>query len=181
MQIMVGRPRKTGRRQPNGQLARTYVNPKAQVAAQPHRLAVVAKFREWPEAESEFGRAMIRGVFTPAQFEAGKRYIELGSQMRAVYDAPSPNPQGVDLTRVGASYGHGMPSHVAAAIKDRYNKAFEKAAEAGSRATRAMKQHVILDAPIGDFETLKLLKSALDKLVKHFGIDERLQISESRT
>ena len=55
IQIMVGRPRKSGRRQPNGQLARGYVNPKAQVCAQPHRVVVMAKYRDRPEAESNFG------------------------------------------------------------------------------------------------------------------------------
>lgn len=178
---MVGRPRKTGKRQPNGQLARTYVNPKAQAASQPHRKAVPRKFREWPEAESEFGRAMIRGVFTPAQFEAGMRYSALASQLRAVYDIPSPTPSGIDLTRVGVSYGREMPSHVAASIKQRAKLAFEACAEAHYQATRAVKKYVIMDEPIADFDTLKLLKSALDKLVTHFGIDPRMQISKSRT
>lgn len=123
---------------------------------------------------------MIRGVFTPAQYEAGQRYIELGAQIRAVYDIPSPNPTGIDLTRVGVSYGREMPSHVAAAIKERYNRAFEACAEAGYRATRAVKQHVILDKPIGDFATLDLVKNALNKLIHHFGLDENLQISKSR-
>lgn len=181
IQIMVGRPRKIGKRQPNGQLARAYINPKAQVAAQPHRLSVVAKYREYPEAESEFGRMMLRGVITPAQLAAGIAFAESAAGFRAVYDIPSPNPSGIDLARVGASQGVSMPSHVADALKLRYRRAFEAAMEAGDKAQRAVKNHAVLDKPVGDFETLRLLKNGLDKLVKHFGIDPKLQISKGRT
>src|SRR5687768_5485993 len=53
--IMVGRPRKIGKRERNGRIARTYENPKAQVANQPHRRGVVVQLRECEEAGTEFG------------------------------------------------------------------------------------------------------------------------------
>lgn len=176
---MVGRPRKTGRRQPNGQLARTYINPKSRVAGQPHRQAVPKKFQEWPEAESEFGRMMLNGWITPAQFEAGKQYAALVARYRAAIMAPSPNPSGIDLGGVRTGNGSGMTDDTARAIKRAYDAAFESCGPV--RLQKAIAHHVIHDRKIGDFDTRKLLKIGLDKLVVHFGIDRRLQISKSRT
>ena len=175
--IMVGRPRKIGKRERNGRIARVYENPKAQVAAQPHRLDVLSKYREWPEVESEFGRLMLRGGITPAQKEAGEAYARLAAALRAVYDAESPNPRAIDLTNVRGSNGREITSEEAEQIKERSRRAFEACGEAGNRAPRAVKEHVILDRPVADFETLKVLKSGLDKLVTFFGIDRSLQIS----
>lgn len=177
IQIMVGRPRKSGRRKPSGRLAQAYVNPKAQVAAQPHRRSVPVKFRELSDAESEFGRLMLRGGITPAQKEAGEAYARLAAALRAVYDAESPNPRAIDLTNVSGSNGREITSEEAEQIKERSRRAFEACGEAGNRAPRAVKEHVILDRPVADFETLKVLKSGLDKLVTFFGIDRSLQIS----
>lgn len=175
--IMVGRPRKAGRRKPSGRLAQTYVNPKAQAASQPHRRGVVRRFREWPEAGSEFGRSMIRGAITPAQYAAGMRYAELVVAFCAVYDVPSPHPHSIDLTRVGASQGREMPPDVAEKIKADYNAAFVACRGAGNRAQRIVKDCAVLDRRIGDFASLALLRSGLDALVHHFGIDSGLQIS----
>jgi hypothetical protein len=174
--IMVGRTRKIGRREKNGRVARTYENPKAQVAAQPHRLGVPAKYRQWPEAESEFGRLLLRGGITRSQYDAGMRFTELCVATCAAYEAASPHPHAIDLTRVGVSVGKGMPSEKAKAIIASYNKAFEKCMEAGRPALRSVKDHVILDKPVGDFESLRLLVCGLIKLVDHFGLDARLQI-----
>lgn len=176
IQIMVGRPRKKANREPNGRAVRVYVNPKEQAASQPHRVVVPMKYRERPEAESEFGRLMLNGHITPAQHEAGTKYAELAAQYRAVLSAPPIHPTGIDLC--GGNGGGGeMPTHVARAIKARYDKAFEACAEAGNRALRAVKDHAVFERKIGDFETLTQLKRGLDKLVDHFGIDRRLQIS----
>lgn len=174
--IMVGRTRKIGRREKNGRLARSYENPKAQVAAQPHRMGVLAKYRDWPEAESEFGRLLLRGGITRSQYDAGIRFTELCAAMCAVYDAPSPHPHAIDLTRVGVSRGREMPSEKAKAIITRYNKAFEVCMDVGRPALRAVKDHVVLDKPVGDFDALNALSRGLSKLVDHFGLDARLQI-----
>ncbi len=174
---MVGRPRKIGKRKPSGRLAQTYVNPKAQVAAQPHRRSVPVKFRELSEAESEFGRLMLRGGITPAQKEAGEAYARLAAALRAVYDAASPNPRAINLTNSGGSNGRELTSEYAEQIKLKHRRAFEACGEAGNKAPRAVKEHVILDKPVADFESLKVLKSGLDKLVVFFGIDKALQIS----
>jgi hypothetical protein len=177
--IMVGRTRKIGKRQPNGQLARAYVNPKAQVAAQPHRKVVaMSKYREWPEAESEFGRLMLNGWITPAQYSAGKQYAELAVRYRAAIMGPSPNPSGIDLERRGGGKGIGMEDDTARAIKRVYDSAFESCGPI--RLQRLIAHHVIHDRRSDDLDERKLLKEGLDKLVVHFGIDPDLQISKTR-
>ena len=178
--IMVGRPRKIGKRERNGRIARTYENPKAQVAAQPHRQSVPKQFREWPEAESEFGRLLIRGGITKSQYDAGMRFTELSVALCAVYDVPSPYPHAMDLTRVRGAMGPGMPSDAARKIREAYNKAFDASMEAGRAAHRAVKDHVVLDKPVGDFDSLTALSRGLSRLVDHFGLDARLQMSRRR-
>ncbi len=178
--IMVGRPRKIGKRERNGRIARTYENPKAQVAAQPHRQSVPKQFREWPEAESEFGRLLIRGGITKSQYDAGMLFTELCVATCAAYEAASPHPHAIDLTRVGVSVGKGMPSEKAKAIIARYNKAFEACMEAGRPALRAVKDHVVLDKPVGDFDSLTALSRGLSKLIDHFGLDARLKLARGR-
>lgn len=182
IQIMVGRPRKSGRRQPNGQLARAYVNPKVQVASQPHRVGVAREYREWPEAGSEFGRMMLRKVITPAQYEAGMLFAGLSVAFCAVYDIPSPHPHAMDLTRVGVSFGREMPPEKAVEIKRRYNRAFDTCADAGRKSQMAVKNCAVLDRKIDSFEMRDQLRAGLDRLVHHFGIDPELKLDrESRS
>jgi len=172
--IMVGRPRKIGRRKPGGRLAQAYINPKAQVATQPHRASVGKTMREWPEAGSPFGRLMLNGKITPAQYEAGVAYADLAASYRAVFDVPRIHPSAMDLANVGPSVSQGMASHIARAIRARYDAAFE--AIGANRLQRAVKDAAVLEKPVhGDFN-LSLLKKGLDRLVAHFGIDSALQI-----
>lgn len=177
--IMVGRPRKSGKCQPNGQLARAYVNPKAQVASQPHRVVVPIRFREMPEAETNFGRAMLNGWITPAQFEAGMDYARLKSDYWRSINAPKPDASGIDLERVGCGKSDGMPDSTARSIKRAYDSAFESCGPV--KLQKLIAHHVIHDKPFPSWGERDLLKSGLDKLVKHFGIDPKLQISKSRT
>jgi hypothetical protein len=178
--IMVGRTRKIGKRERNGRIARTYENPKAQVANQPHRRGVLVQFREREEAESEFGRLMLRGGITPAHYEAGIAFFKLREALRRVYDLASPHPQAMDLKRSKGFPGPGMTSQEGQAIKDRYMKAFDCAGAAGCKAQRTLAPHVIRDEPVMDFETLDRLKAALDRLVRFFGIDPKLKLSSRR-
>lgn len=173
--IMVGRPRKIGKRKPCGRLALVYVNPKQQVAAQPHRVAVVmSKYRELPEAESEFGRLMLNGWVTPAQHEAGKQYAELAARYRAAIMGPSPSPSGIDLRGARGGKGNGMADHTARSVKRAYDAAFESCGP--NRLQRLIAHHVIHDRRSEDLDERKLLKAGLDKLVGHFGIDPKLPL-----
>lgn len=180
MTIMVGRTRKKGRRQPNGQLARTYVNPKHQVMEQPHRVVVPLKFRERPEAESEFGRLMLNGKISLAQYEAGRLYADLASRYRVVLGFPALHPIGMDLMRSGGR-GADFSTDQAKAIRDRYDRAICACAGAGNRAQRAVKDHAVFERRVSDGYSLGLLISGLDRLVQHFALDVNLQISKSRT
>ncbi|MBN9601828.1 MAG: hypothetical protein J0G33_02740 [Afipia felis] len=179
MQIMVGRPRKKGRREANGRIQRVYINPKAQVAAQPHRADVPRQSRELPEAESEFGRLMLRGVITPAQYEAGKRYAMLAARWRSVKGYPPIHPVAMDLLRSGGGVGADAPDHVIrAAIRD-YDAAF--CACEPHKVQRAVAHHVVFERKIDDFGTLDLVKIGLDKLIVHFHINPQLTLDrESR-
>lgn len=175
--IMVGRPRKRGKREPNGRVARAYVSPKAQAAAQPHRRGVVAALRDREEAGTEFGRMMLRGSITPAQYEAGRLYALLVDQFRIVKGYPPFHPRGIDLLGPGGRSVSEPSQEIVQAVTDRYNAAFEACSEAGNRAQRAVKDHAVLDRRVADFETRDLLKSGLDKLIAHFRLDAGLQIS----
>ncbi len=172
--IMVGRPRKIGRRKPGGRLAQAYINPKAQVATQPHRASVGKTMREWPEAGSPFGRLMLNGKITPAQYEAGVAYADLAASYRAVFDVPRIHPAGMDLASLGRSVGAGIDPSAARVIRRRYDAAFE--AIGANRLQRAVKDAAVMEKPVhGDFH-LDLLKRGLDRLVDHFRIDSKLQI-----
>lgn len=173
--MRTGRKRKNNvKREANGRVARAYVSPTQQVASQPHRRGVLEKYRELPEAESEFGRLMLRGIITPAQHEAGKQYADLAAKYRAAILAPCPNPSAIDLGRVGCGKGAGMADSTARSIKRAYDSAFESCEPV--RLQKAIAHYVIHDRKIDDFDGLKLLKAGLDKLVSHFGIDVNLQI-----
>jgi hypothetical protein len=176
---MVGRTRKKGRREPNGRIARTYVNPKAQVAEQPHRMTVHSQYREWPEAETHFGRLMLNRKITPAQYEAGSRYSILAGLYRLYYGIPSPNPRAIDLLRSMGGY-EGMAPDMPKALKRDYDDAFCACGNAGNRAQRAVNAHAVFDRVVPDMETLTLLICGLDKLVVHFGLDAKMQITASR-
>lgn len=177
--IMVGRPRKQGRRQPNGQLARTYVNPRDQVAMQPHRILVPKEHRASPEAESEFGRLLCLSHITRAQYEAGKLYVELVEQFRCVKGYPPLTAQAIDLSAVRGGVGRDVPVHVVESVKRRYEAAFESICS--QRAQKAVADYAVRERKIDLFDGLKYLKLGLSDLVKHFAIDPNLQISKSRT
>lgn len=171
--IMVGRPRKIGKRERNGRIARAYENPKAQVADQPHRVAVPKRFREMPEAESEIGRLMLLDMITPAQYEAGKLYRELVAVYLASLQAPSPSPPAMDLERIGLAHFAGMPDRFARAIREKYDDAF--CAIGRRREQRAVAHHAVHGQPVEDNHTLALLISGLSALADHFGIDVGLK------
>lgn len=172
--VMVGRPRKSGRRERNGRIQRAYVSPKAQVAAQPHRRSVPIDHRERQEAESEFGRLLLLGQVTPAQYEAGKQYAELVAGFCRIYGVPSPTPRSCSLL---GSYGPGgdIPVHVVAALKERYQRAFEACESAGRAAQLAVKECAVLDRRL-TIEGYCLLRAGLERLVIFFGVHPEMKL-----
>lgn len=170
---MVGRPRKIGKRERNGRIQRVYENPKAQVALQPHRIQVPQEYRDSAEAESEFGRLLCSRKITRAQYEAGKLYLDLASQYRAVKGYPPLHVQAIDLSAARGGLGRETPSHIIRAITDRYNSAFESIC--GQRAQKAVADYVVREQKISEFDGLDYLKLGLNDLVLHFRIDKSLR------
>lgn len=171
-----GRKRKIGaQREANGRAQRVYENPRQQVAEQPHRVVVPVQFREFQEAESEFGRLMLLKKITPAQHEAGKLYAALASQYRVVKGYPPLHPQAIDLTSVRGGEGGEMASHIIKSVADRYNRAFESIS--GQKSQKAVAYYAVFERPIDTLDGLGLLIIGLNSLVSHFGIDRNLQIS----
>ena len=171
-----GRKRKIGvKREPNGQIQRTYVDPKQQVMDQPHRVIVPVKFRDFQEAESEFGRLVLLGHISLAQHEAGKLYAELAARYRSALQAPSPNPAAMDLGRVGKGAGAGMPDETATALSVRYDRAY---IACGVRKVQvAVRDYAVFEKAVPNGYEMDLLRCGLNDLVKHFGIDANLQIT----
>lgn len=173
-----GRKRRIGvKREKNGRAQRVYVDPKQQVSEQPHRVVVPVEFRKFPEAESEFGRLMLLKRITPAQCEAGRAYAALASQYLAAKGYPPVTPQAMNLGGIRGGIGAETPAHVVKAISVRYNKAFESIG--GQRAQRAVAYYAVRDMKIEKDGELELLCCGLNDLVKHFGIDPKLQIGNS--
>jgi hypothetical protein len=182
LSIMVGRKRKNlAQREPNGRAIRSYENPRAQVASQPHRMLVPVEYREREEAESEFGRLMLNGLISPAQYEAGRQYAALIGLFRLVHGIPSPNPRAVDLLQAMTGGAGDFSEEIAKSIRRRYDDAFCACSEAGNAAQRAVNAHAIFDRQVHDWATLPLLRRGLDCLVKHFGVDPAKQIERKRT
>jgi hypothetical protein len=177
IRIMVGRPRKIGKRGKTGRLIQTYVNPRQQVAEQPHRREAPARMREWPEAETRFGRLMLWGHITPAQYEAGKRYAEDHASYRAAMAIPAPAPTAMSYEQSSRGVSAGMADKTAVRARKRFTGAFN--AIESITAQIAVMHHAVHDEPIASFERLDNLRCGLDPLVDFYGIDKGLQISRT--
>lgn len=164
-------------REPSGKVKRVYENPRRQVSEQPHRIQIPKEHRESAEGESEFGRLLCTNKITRAQYEAGKLYLTLASQYRAVKGYPPLHPQAIDLSSVRGGMGRETPSHIVKSVTDRYNSAFE--AICGQRAQKVIADVVVREQKISEFDGLKFLVCGLNDLVSHFRIDRNLQISSS--
>lgn len=163
------------RREPNGQIQRTYVDPKQQVMDQPHRVIVPVKFRDFQEAESEFGRLVLLGHISPAQHEAGNIYAGLAARYFSAIHAASPNPAAMDFGKVGKGAGAGMPDETARTTRERYNRAFEACGPRNRQ--KAVRDYAVFEKPVPSKYEMDLLHCGLNDLVKHFGIDANLQIT----
>lgn len=163
-------------REPNGRRQRAYVNPKKQIASQPHRMTAPKEFREDDRAETVFGRIMLNGYISPAQYEAGNNWARDVNRFRMLMDCPSPNPKALDLTGTGGGSGRDLSREAIDGIKRAYNAAFEALAEAGNRAQRVVNSIAVYDK-FSEHGGIEVLKCGLNKLVVHYGVDENLQIS----
>ena len=96
----MGRRRKPGPREPNGQLKRTYADPRRQVWEQPHR-------REFDEANdplcsTALGRFVLRHRLRRELYYAGVAYLRAFTLYRISIGAPAPTPKSGSLqVRIG--------------------------------------------------------------------------------
>ncbi len=175
---MVGRPRKSGKREPNGRLQRAYVNPRAQVASQPHRNGIPERFREWAEAGTHFGRLMLTGHLTPAQFAAGEQYAERYKEFQKAINAPGHDPKAMDYNPRIAGKSDGIPDEAARRAQRRFTEAYNAIEMVPWQI--AVMRHAVHDQPVATESDRKSLSCGLAKLVDFLGIDERLQIIRSQ-
>src|SRR5437763_14031874 len=92
IEIMVGRKRKKGPREPNGRLKRARaikeIDPKAVAKRQPHRRGVPAALAHDPKAECIMGRLCLNGFISETQYEAGVIYRTAVLRYRSAIEAP---------------------------------------------------------------------------------------------
>lgn len=166
--VMVGRKRKTGKREKNGRIQREKnTDPKIISLTQPHRRGVPADKRHDQRAENPFGRLNLINAVTDAEYDAGIKYRDICLRYRAIISSPNPHPTVVCLD--GRRYGSGAEL-TAAQIKtrrDEYMRAFEAIEGYGPRVV--IKSVVIFEKELqaGD---LPDLRAGLKGLVKHFGL-----------
>jgi hypothetical protein len=89
IEIMVGRKRKKGPREPNGRVQRVKtIDPKAVAKRQPHRRGVPAALAHDPKAECIMGRLCLNGFLSETQYEAGVKYRTAVLRYRSAIEAP---------------------------------------------------------------------------------------------
>lgn len=165
---MVGRKRKSGKRERNGRIQREKTpDPKIIAFSQPHRQSVPAEKRHDQRAENPFGRLNLINAVPDLEYDAGVKFREVSVRYRAIIDSPNPSPGAISLD--GLVYGGRAPISDEEAIRRRndYMRAFEAIEGYGPRVV--IKSVVIFEKELqpGD---LPDLRSALQGLVKHFGL-----------
>lgn len=168
--LNLGRNRKSGAREPNGQLQRRPEKPvdtKKIAAAMPHRREVPERHYDHSAAESNFGRLMLNGKITPQQYGAGVRYRNIVLKFRAIMSIPSHSPPSMAGIILGASPGgRGLSEEEIGERRSNYSAATEALEEgAGNRGMRAVAAVAIYEREHYD---LRVLQCGLNVLIQHF-------------
>ena len=167
IEIMVGRKRKIGRREPNGRVQRVKaIDPKAVAKRQPHRRGVPAALAHDPKAECMMGRLCLNGLISETQYEAGVKYRTAVLRYRSAIEAPRASETSMAGVIAGPS-GGGTPISERRQIEIRndYMRAFEAIEEAG--AARDVAHCAVFDRP--PF-ALDKVQRGLDALAVHYGM-----------
>lgn len=167
MQIMVGRRRRQGQREPNGRAQREKVDIFAIAKSMPHRKDLPEAIRHDSKAESIFGRLLLNGNITVDQYNAGIRYRDIVMRYRAVMDVPSHNPASMSGVIIGPwSGGYILSQEQVAERRSQYSAAYEALESgAGNRGARAVAHAVVYERGSPD---LAVLKCGLNVLLAHF-------------
>lgn len=167
IEIMVGRKRKKGPREPNGRVQRAKaIDPKAVARRQPHRRGVPAALAHDPKAECMMGRLCLNGDISETQYEAGVKYRTAVMRYRSVIEAPRASEASMTGALAGPS-GGGAPISERKQIELRngYMRAFEAIEQAG--AARDVAHCAVFDRP--PF-ALDKVQRGLDALALHYGL-----------
>ena len=167
IEIMVGRKRKKGPREPNGRLKREKaVDPNAVARRQPHRRGVPAALAHDPKAECILGRLCLNGEISETQYEAGVKYRTAVMRYRSAIEAPRASAASMTGVIAGPS-GGGTPISERRQIEIRngYMRAFEAIEQAG--AARDVAHCAVFDR--GPY-VLEKLQRGLDALAVHYGL-----------
>jgi hypothetical protein len=167
IEIMVGRKRKKGPREPNGRVQRVKaIDPKAVAKSQPHRRGVPAALAHDPKAECMMGRLCLNGDISQTQYEAGVKYRTAVMRYRSVIEAPRASEASMAGVLAGPTSG-GAPISERRQIELRngYMRAFEAIEQVG--AARDVAHCAVFDR--GPF-VLDKVQRGLDALAVHYGL-----------
>jgi hypothetical protein len=167
IEIMVGRKRKKGPREPNGRMLRVKtIDPKAVAKSQPHRRGVPAALAHDPKAECMMGRLCLNGDISETQYEAGVKYRTAVMRYRSAIEAPRASEASMAGVLAGPS-GGGAPISEQRQIdvRNSYMRAFEAIEQAG--AARDVAHCAVFDR--GPF-ALDKVQRGLDALAVHYGL-----------
>lgn len=171
-----GRKRKAGRRQPNGQLARSRPAARedllAVVKSQPHRRRY-GELAHDHRAECELGRLFMEGLIEQHHYDAGVEYRTIVRDMRIAICAPQGNPTAMDLNRAGGRANDSDADDAKRANKARsaYSDAYRTLGDAGRDALLAVNDVVVWDMNRSVMRGgIDALRSGLKSLAKHFGM-----------
>lgn len=162
------RTRATGSRTATGRVRQPSVDPRALVAAQPHRNWLPESLRLSEKASSVIGCMNLMRVITDEQYEAGRRY----GVIVAAYRVAIGTPNGVSGNGRGyACAGLGCVSEACECLarQTRYQRAYEAVSDAGGQAHLAVNR-VVIGEELIHARDLGWLRAGLDALVGHFGI-----------
>jgi hypothetical protein len=135
--------------------------------------------REDAAASTLFGRLMLSGYVSYAEYTAGERYAQIVAQFRRAWDIPDHNPKAINLFGISGRTNSDFTPEAVKAIKDKYDRAFESLHECGNAVLRAVNAYAIYDRRL-PHPHLIYLKIGLKKLVEHFGLDPNMQITLQR-
>lgn len=169
-----GRRRKSGRRQPNGQLARPAAKARERDA---RRTAIEARTRVHgvdravahdQKAGYVLGRLALAGHITDALHDAGIVWIEIVHAFSLANEIPMRTPKAVDLNAVrGKVLSGGLSAATRARIRARYDEGFATLLEAGRDALHAVNACCLQD----EIVLLHPLRAGLAALIAAFRLE----------
>lgn len=168
-----GRKRKSGYRQPNGQLRREKVDYMKLASEQPHRRALPATQRLSHDADSVLGRLYIKKQVSEPQYLAGQEYSRRVGAYLATICPPVAMAGSGRWSGCNPELCRSDPNDCECAHRLRdYQEFHEVIANCGRRVEMVMKRVIVNDNEPGNYE-LAILVVGLSALSRHMHLTER--------